>query len=87
MKLEGGSFYLKSEQEMRALLPELPEASDNTSRIAEQVEIRLDFGRTLLPDPGVPAGLTAAEHLRALCERGLAERYPDASEEQRERLR
>ena len=87
MKLEGGSFYLKSEQEMRALLPELPEASDNTARIAEQVEIRLDFGRTLLPDPGIPAGLTAAEHLRELCQRGLARRYPDASEEQRERLR
>ena len=87
LKLEGGSFYVKSEEEMRALLPELPEASDNTARIAEQVDIRLDFGRTLLPDPGIPEGLTAAEHLRALCERGLAERYPDASEEQRERLR
>ena len=86
MKLEGGSFYLKSEDEMRALLPELPEASDETARIAEQVDIRLDFGRTLLPDPGIPAGATAESHLRDLSEQGLRERYPNATEEQRERL-
>ncbi len=86
MKLEGGSFYLKSEDEMRALLPELPEAVDETARIAEQVDIRLDFGRTLLPDPGIPEGATAESHLRDLCERGLRERYPDATAEQRERL-
>ncbi len=86
MKLEGGSFYLKSEEEMRALLPELPEASDETARIAEQVDIRLDFGRTLLPDPGIPEGATAESHLRELCEQGLRERYPHATDEQRERL-
>ena len=86
MKLEGGSFYLKSEAEMRALMPELPEACDETARIAEQVDIRLDFGRTLLPDPGIPDGATAESHLRELCERGLRERYPDATAEQRDRL-
>ena len=87
MKLEGGSFYLKSEEKMRALLPELPDAADNTARIAEQVEIRLDFGRTLLPDPGIPEGLTAERHLRELCEEGLQRRYGSPSDEQRERLR
>ena len=87
MKLEGGSFYLKSEAEMRALLPELPEACDETARIAERADLRLDFGRTLLPDPGAPAGRTPASWLRELCERGLAERYRDPGEEQRERLR
>ena len=87
MKLEGGSFYLKSEEEMRALLPELPEACDETARIAERADLTLDFGRTLLPDPGAPDGVTPAEWLRELCERGLAERYRDPGEEQRERLR
>ena len=87
MKLEGGTFYLRSEEEMRALLPELPEACDATVRIAEQVDIRLDFGRTLLPDPGVPEGTTPAAHLRALCEEGLERRYRSPGEAQRERLR
>ena len=87
MRMESESFYLKSEEEMRALFPELPEASDNTARIAEQVDIRLDFGRTLLPDPGIPAGKTAAQHLHELCEEGLQRRYGSPTEAHRERLR
>ncbi|MEZ4501868.1 MAG: DNA polymerase III subunit alpha [Dehalococcoidia bacterium] len=86
-KLDGDTFYLRPEDEMRALFPELPEAADNTARIAEQVDIRLDFGRTQLPDPGVPAGLTAMEYLHQLCEEGLRRRYPDAAEAQFDRLR
>ena len=87
MKLESGTFYLRSEEEMRALLPELPEACDATYRISEQVDIQLDFGRTLLPDPGIPEGLTADAYLHRLCEEGLERRYRDPGEEQRERLR
>ena len=87
MKFEGGSFYLRSEEEMRALLPELPEACDTTARIAEQVDIQIDFGRTLLPDPGIPEGLTADGYLHQLCQEGLERRYRDPGEEQRERLR
>ena len=85
-QLEGDSFYLKSEQEMRALFPDLPEAADNTVRIAEQVDIQLEFGRSQLPDPGVPPGMAPAEHLRQLCEEGMRRRYPAVTDEQRERL-
>ena len=86
-KLDGDSFYLKSEAEMRALFPELPEAADNTVRIAESVNIELEFGRTQLPDPGVPPGMTAAEHLRRLAEEGLERRYDRPGDVHRERLR
>ena len=85
-RLDSDSFYLQSEQEMRALLPEFPEAADNTARIAEQVDIRLQFGRSQLPDPGVPEGLTASAYLRQLCEEGVRRHYRDLSTEQRERL-
>ena len=87
MRMESETFYLRSEEEMRSLFPELPEAADNTALIAEQVDIRLEFGRTLLPDPGVPEGMTPAAYLRDLCERGLQERYGSPTEDQRERLR
>ncbi len=85
-RLDGDSFYLKSEQEMRALFAELPEAADNTARIAEQVELELTFGRALLPDPGVPAGETPAAYLRRLSEEGLRRRYGEPTEAHRERL-
>ena len=51
-KLDSDQFYLRSEAEMRALFPDHPEAADNTWAIAEQVDMKLPFGRTLLPDPG-----------------------------------
>ncbi|MBM3139056.1 MAG: DNA polymerase III subunit alpha, partial [Chloroflexi bacterium] len=86
-KLDGDSFYLKSEAEMRQLFPELPAASDNTVRIADSVDIKLEFGRTLLPDPGVPDGLSAAEYLRRLAEEGLERRYGRPTDAHRERLR
>ncbi len=85
-RLDGDSFYLKSEQEMRALFCELPDACDNTARIAEEVGLELTFGRSLLPDPGVPAGERPAAFLRRLCEEGLRRRYGSPTEAHRERL-
>ncbi|MFN8639984.1 MAG: DNA polymerase III subunit alpha [Dehalococcoidia bacterium] len=86
-RLDGNTFYLRSEEEMRGLFPELPEVADNTARVAEMVDIKLDFGRTQLPDPGLPAGVTAMQHLQRLCEEGLARRYADVTDAHRERLR
>ncbi len=85
--LEGESFYLKSEEEMRALFPELPQAADNTALIAEQTDIKLEFGQSLLPDPGIPAGTTPAAYLHDLCEQGVQRYYHgEVTAEQRERL-
>ncbi|RJQ09787.1 MAG: DNA polymerase III subunit alpha [Dehalococcoidia bacterium] len=86
-KLDGNTFYLRSEAEMRSVFPTLPEAADNTQVIAEQVDIKLNFGRTMLPDPGVPAGTTARDWLRELCVAGLYRRYGHPTESQHERLR
>src|SRR3990172_3292151 len=73
---ESDSYYLKPEEEMRARFPELPEACDNTWRIAEMCDLSLEFGRLHLPKAEVPPGLTAEEHLAALCRDGLARLYP-----------
>ena len=87
MKMDSPSFYLKSEQEMRALFPELGDAFDNTARIAESVNIDIQFGRAILPDAGVPVGVEPVDYLRQLCEEGLYRRYVTPTEEQIERLR
>ncbi|MFA7248732.1 MAG: DNA polymerase III subunit alpha [Dehalococcoidia bacterium] len=86
-KLDSDRFYLRSEAEMRALFPDHPEAADHTQTIAEQVDIQLHFGRTQLPDPGVPEGMTAREYLRRLTEEGLRRRYPHHTDVHLERLR
>ena len=85
-KFSSDQFYLKSASEMKLLLPEIPEAYKNTLNIAEQVDISLDFTRTLLPDSGVPEGTSPNEYLRQLCTEGLHRRYPDLTDQQKERL-
>jgi DNA polymerase III subunit alpha len=88
MKMSGepACYYLKSEDEMRVLFPDHPEAIDNTSRIAEMCDLSLEFGVVRLPRASVPPGETADEHLARLCAEGLTRRYPDPSGEPRARL-
>src|SRR5438876_887676 len=68
MKMSGdpACYYLKSEDEMRALFPNHPEAIDNAGRIAEMCDLTLEFGRVQLPKADVPPGLSADEHLSLL---------------------
>ena len=74
MAFETEEFYLKSEEEMRALFPELPEAFDNTVRIAERCRVELTFGQTQLPRFDAPGGDSAA-YFRQRCYEGLRRHY------------
>src|SRR5688572_30620262 len=87
MRFENNEFYLKSAAQMRRLFNgELPEAMDNTLRIAEMCEVNLDFTGLRLPHFEVPAGETEASWLRKECERGLIDRYGTVTDEIRNRL-
>jgi len=86
IRMPDDSYYLKSEEEMRALFPEAPEAIENSQRIAEMCELELKFGELHLPQAEVPPGKSADEYLAELCHKGLAERYPLEAEEPRRRL-
>ena len=78
MRFESRELYLKSEEQMRALFPEHPEAADNTEKIARRCRFDFTFGHYYLPRFKLPAGETdSAAYLRKLCEQGFAERYPD----------
>ncbi len=71
-KFEGSEHYLKSSAEMRALFAEAPEACDNTLRIAERVDVEIEFGKPELPRFTVPSGSTEDEYLRELTFEGPA---------------
>ncbi len=86
MRYEGGQFYLKSEEEMRALFPYAADALENTHKIAERCNVEIEFGVTKLPQYDVPDGYTSWEYLKKLCEEGFAKRYPDDTGTLRERL-
>lgn len=76
MSFETDEFYLKSEEEMRALFPEIPEAFDNTVKIAERCQVELSFGELKLPTFDAPEGDSKA-YFRRLCTEGLHRRYGD----------
>ena len=74
-RFTGQESYVKSEQEMRALFPDHPEAIDNTQRVADLCE--LDFEkRYFLPSFPRPAGYATDEALLDhLAREGTAQRY------------
>src|SRR5699024_8467864 len=86
MRYEGGQYYVKSEEEMRALFPYAPEALENTHKIAERCNVEIEFGVTKLPRFDVPEGYDAWGYLNALCDQGFKERYPEDDGTLRERL-
>ena len=75
MRYEGGQYYLKSPEEMAQLFSYIPEAIDNTGKIAERCNVEIEFGVQKLPRYDVPEGFTAEEYLERLCEEGLRKRY------------
>lgn len=86
MRYEGGQYYLKSPEEIAALFPYVPEALENTHRIASRCHVEIEFGNYKLPHFDVPEGYTSESYLRELCEKGFLERYGDRAEDFRERL-
>jgi DNA polymerase-3 subunit alpha len=86
MKFETEEFYVKSEEEMRALFPDHPEAIENTARIAQRCHMEFQFGTYHLPEFQYPEGYDADSWFDKLCHDGFARRYPNGSEEYRQRL-
>ena len=87
MRFETQEFYLKSEEEMRALFPERPEAADNTVKIAEKCSFDFEFGHYHLPRFRLPEGETDSfEYLKKLCESGFEKRYGPGREDVRRQL-
>ncbi len=86
IKMAGDFFYLRSPEEMAEQYRDLPEALENTQRIARMCDLKLEFGRLHLPEIELPAGKTPDDYLRELCYEGLPRFYPNPSAEITQRL-
>jgi len=85
--MPGDFFYLKSPSEMTDLCQDIPEAIENTGRIAEICNLSLEFGRPLLPEVNMPKNKNAEEYLFDLCWDGLKRHYAEVTPEIEQRLR
>ncbi len=77
MRYEGGQYYCKSEEEMKALFPYAPQALENTHKIAGRCNVEIEFGVTKLPRYEVPEGFDSWSYLNHLCREGFKTRYPE----------
>ena len=76
MEFQTDEFYLKSTDEMYDLFSMVPEACENTNKIAEQCNFEFTFGETKLPYFKAPDGMENQAYFEKLCWEGLERRYP-----------
>ncbi len=76
--------WFKSFEEMAADLSYVPEeileqARKNTLQIAEEVDLELEFNKSLLPAIELEEGKTVPDQLRSHCEKGIKKLFPKAT--------
>ncbi|PZR19759.1 MAG: DNA polymerase III subunit alpha [Flavobacterium psychrophilum] len=96
--LPNSEYYFKSGDEMKQLFKDLPEAIANVQEIVDKVEIYSLYRDVLLPKFDIPEEFLVAEDeadggkrgenkfLRDLTYKGAARRYPEITDDIRERL-
>jgi len=75
MRLSSDEFYFKSPEEMKEAFRDIPEAIENTIKIAERCNVSFKLGESLLPRYKVESGETPDEYLRKLAVAGLEGKF------------
>jgi len=86
MKFAYPEFYFKSAEEMALIFAELPEALENTARVADACAVEIAAIRPQFPVYEVPEGRTPEGYLAELALQGLAERFAPVPDEAAARL-
>lgn len=69
--MEGSEHYIKSTEEMERLFADVPEALENTVKIAEMCNFDFDFGTMHLPAFRPPYPYNSQSYLKKLCQEGI----------------
>ena len=70
-----GNYSIASPEYMKQAFKDLPEAIENTLRIAERCNVKIVFGKSHLPPFATPGGKEPDTYLEELCKKGLKEKY------------
>ena len=78
MRFTTDEFYIKSPEEMMEYFKSIPEAVENTVKVAEKCNVEFEFGHTILPNYDVPDEFeTHYDYLKKLADDGIKKRYGD----------
>ncbi|MBZ9577814.1 DNA polymerase III subunit alpha [Patescibacteria group bacterium] len=77
LTIKADDFSLRTQKEMEEAFKDIPEAIENTQKIAELCNFEFELGKTKLPYFEVPNAKTPDEYLEELCKQGLKRRFKD----------
>ena len=86
LPLSASESWLKSPAEMTELFSDIPDAVQNTIRIAEECNLELELGKFTFPQFSVPDGSNSWNFLESLCREGMDRRFPNGCSEAENRL-
>lgn len=86
LKFSTDAFYFNSPEEMDKNFSKVPQALENTIRIAEKCNLEIDFRHAQLPEFKIPPEHNINTYLKVLCYKGLNERYSEVTKQLEERL-
>ncbi|MDP4085987.1 MAG: DNA polymerase III subunit alpha [Bacillota bacterium] len=85
-RLENNQYYLKTSKEMVESFSEIPEALENTLKIADRCHVSFGLNHLYLPKFPTENNLSADEFLEEQCKKGLRDRISSESNEYIQRL-
>lgn len=79
-------YYLKSPAEMKGLFSDLPEAIENTLKIAEECTVEIPYGKLILPNFTTPQNESCDDFLRRLTYQNIERTKEFSSETVKKRI-
>ena len=86
LSLKDDDFSMRSPEEMAELFKDIPEAVENSVRIAQQCSVEIELGKIRLPRFPLE-GETANQALERILHERIKNRYPDPTPEVEKRLK
>ena len=82
LTLKADDFSMRSPEEMIKDFEDLPEAIENTKKVADLCNFQFELGKVQLPKFHVPSGKSPDDYLEELCALGLKKRFGENQEKQ-----
>ena len=87
LTLKADDFSMRTTEEMAEIFVDIPEALENSLKIAERCQVNLTLGQSVLPHFPLPKDETANSYLEKLVAERLPQRFTEPTSEVKERLR
>ena len=84
--IDAPSFYVRTPGEMSKLFADIPDAVENTVKVADKCDLEVEIGKWYFPKYILPEGTTADDELRRLTHEMLPIKAPETGKEGLERI-